>query len=77
MDFFMTFMLPILIVMAIAAFGVCIGVLGDKFEVKQDERVERYQHLAGVNCDAVMLLAFASSSGGRSDIRQMQTHKGR
>lgn len=52
MDFFMTFILPILIVMAIAAFlGFVLAFLGDKFDVKQDERVEQViSNLAGVNC---------------------------
>lgn len=52
MDFFMTFILPILIVMGIAAIlGFVLAFLGDKLEVKQDERVEQItSSLAGVNC---------------------------
>ncbi|HEY8419546.1 MAG TPA: (Fe-S)-binding protein [Clostridia bacterium] len=52
MDFFMTFILPILIVMGIAAIlGFVLAFLGEKLEVKQDERVSKViENLAGVNC---------------------------
>jgi electron transport complex protein RnfB len=52
MDFFMTFILPILIVMGIAAvLGFVLAFLGEKLEIKQDERVAKVlENLAGVNC---------------------------
>ncbi|HEY8443181.1 MAG TPA: (Fe-S)-binding protein [Clostridia bacterium] len=52
MDLFMTFILPILIVMGIAALlGFVLAFLGEKLEIKQDERVAKVtENLAGVNC---------------------------
>ena len=54
MDIFMTFILPVLIVLAIAALlGFILAFFGEKLEVKKDERVASvFANLAGVNCGA-------------------------
>ncbi|HEY8390192.1 MAG TPA: (Fe-S)-binding protein [Clostridia bacterium] len=50
----MTFILPVLIVLAIAAvLGFILAFVGEKFEVKKDERLAAVEaNLAGVNCGA-------------------------
>ena len=54
MEIFMTFILPVLIVLVIAAIlGFVLSFLGEKLEVKKDERTEGVlKNLAGVNCGA-------------------------
>lgn len=54
MDIFMTFILPVVIVLIISALlGFVLAFLGEKLEVKKDERIsEVLSNLAGVNCGA-------------------------
>lgn len=54
MEIFMIFIFPVLIVLAIAAIlGFILSFLGEKLEVKKDERVVNVlSNLAGVNCGA-------------------------
>ena len=52
MQFFMTFILPVLIVGILAAvFAFCLSFLGKKFAIDSDARIDEIdRNLAGANC---------------------------